>query len=162
MDGFRSGSIDLLVGTTVVEVGVHVPRATMMIIEHPERFGLAQLHQLRGRVGRGSERGRCFLMLSKNTTEEAVTRMKTITANHNGFEIAKKDLKLRGPGTFMGMKQSGMGEVDVSEMINEPELLLKAKEGAQRLMDDDPELMNPENASLKILVEALLARPLDL
>ncbi len=162
MNDFREGLIDLLVGTTVIEVGVHVPGATVMIIEHPERFGLAQIHQLRGRVGRGSERGICLLILSDNFSEKAVPRLKTLTESYDGFEIAQKDLELRGQGELTGVKQAGMGELDFTEMMRESELLLKAKREAGRLIDSDPDLFHPENVPLKVIVESLLAKPSDL
>jgi ATP-dependent DNA helicase RecG len=162
MDDFRKGSIDLLVGTTVIEVGVHVPGATVMIIEHPERFGLAQLHQLRGRVGRGSEKGLCFLMLTDNLSEKSISRLKILVENNDGFEIAQKDLELRGQGELVGMRQAGIGELDFSEMMRESELLLKAKREAERVMDSDPELLHPENGQLKEIVESVLVKPLDL
>jgi len=162
MNGFRKGLIHLLVGTTVIEVGVHVPRATVMVIEHPERFGLAQLHQLRGRVGRGAQRGLCLLMLSNNLPERTRSRLETLVENHDGFEIAKKDLELRGQGELIGTRQAGMGELDFTEMMRESELLLTAKREAHRLIDSDPELLRPENRQLKVMVESILAKPLDL
>lgn len=162
MNNFRMGRIHLLVGTTVIEVGVHVPMATVMVIEHPERFGLAQLHQLRGRVGRGKERGLCFLMTSSNLPEPSRSRLKTLVENHDGFDIAKKDLSLRGHGEFTGTRQAGMGELDLLEMIRESGLLLAAKQEAYALIDSDPELLRPENRHLKIMVQSILARPLDL
>jgi ATP-dependent DNA helicase RecG len=162
MEQFRKGMTQLLVGTTVIEVGVHVPNATVMVIEHPERFGLAQLHQLRGRIGRGSEVGVCFLMASKNLPEKALSRLKFLKENQDGFEIAQKDLELRGQGEFMGMRQTGIGELDFSEMIREADLLLKAKDEAQRLMEIDPELSLSENRLLKYMVDSALVNPLDL
>ncbi len=162
MNDFRKGLIDLLVGTTVIEVGVHVPGATAMIIEHPERFGLAQIHQLRGRVGRGSERGICLLMLSSNLPERTLPRLKTLVESHDGFEIAQKDLELRGQGELTGTKQAGMGELEFTEMMREPELLLKAKREAENLIDSDPDLFHPENATLKAIIESVLAKPQDL
>jgi ATP-dependent DNA helicase RecG len=162
MDSFRKGHIDLLVGTTVIEVGIHVPRATVMIIEHPERFGLAQLHQLRGRVGRGSQEGICILLVSNEIPERAISRLKILAENHDGFDIAQKDLELRGHGEFTGMKQAGMGELDLSEMIREQELLFAAKKEARRLIEDDPELCRPENLQLKLMMESVLEKPLDL
>jgi ATP-dependent DNA helicase RecG len=136
--------------------------ATVMVIEHPERFGLAQLHQLRGRVGRGKERGLCFLMTSSNLPEPSKSRLKILVENHDGFEIAKKDLALRGHGELTGTRQAGMGELDLSEMIRESGLLLAAKQEAYGLIDYDPELLQPENRHLKDMVESILARPLDL
>lgn len=162
MDDFRNGLIDLLVGTTVIEVGVHVPNATVMIIEHPERFGLAQLHQLRGRVGRGRERGVCILMLPNNLSEKAISRLQILAESHDGFEIARKDLELRGQGELTGLKQSGMGDLDFSEMLREPDLLLDAKREAQRLIESDPELSRSEHRHLRTMVESLVGGPMDL
>ena len=162
MAGFRAGRIHLLIGTTVVEVGVHVPRATLMIIEHPERFGLAQLHQLRGRVGRGSDRGVCFLMGSDSLSENALSRLKVLVDHHDGFEIARKDLEYRGHGELIGMKQTGLGEMDLSEMMRDPDLLFVAKEKADLLLDSDPQLADPSHHALKTFVESILARPIDL
>lgn len=162
MAGFRAGRIHLLIGTTVVEVGVHVPRATLMIIEHPERFGLAQLHQLRGRVGRGSDRGVCFLMGSDSLSENALSRIKVLVDHHDGFEIARKDLEYRGHGELIGMKQTGLGEMDLSEMMRDPDLLFAAKEKADLLLDSDPQLADPSHHALKTFVESILAKPIDL
>jgi len=162
MAGFRAGRIHLLIGTTVVEVGVHVPKATLMIIEHPERFGLAQLHQLRGRVGRGSDRGVCFLMASGSLSENALSRLKVLVDHHDGFEIARKDLEHRGYGELIGMKQTGLGEMDLLEMMKEPDLLSKAKEEAERLLDADPHLSNTENRAMRDFVESVLSHPIDL
>jgi len=162
MAEFRAGRIHLLVGTTVVEVGVHVPRATIMIIEHPERFGLAQLHQLRGRVGRGSDRGVCFLMVAASLSENSLSRLKVLADHDDGFEIARKDLEYRGHGELIGMKQTGLGELDLSEMMREPDLLLLAKEKAEVLLDSDPELADPCNHALKSFVDSILTRPIDL
>jgi len=162
MAGFRAGRIHLLIGTTVVEVGVHVPKATLMIIEHPERFGLAQLHQLRGRVGRGSDRGVCFLMASGSLSQNALSRLKVLVDHHDGFEIARKDLEQRGYGELIGMKQTGLGEMDLLEMMKEPDLLSRAKEEAERLLDADPDLLSAENRALRHFVESVLSRPIDL
>lgn len=162
MAGFRAGKIHLLIGTTVVEVGVHVPRATLMIIEHPERFGLAQLHQLRGRVGRGSDRGVCFLMGSDSLSENALSRIKVLVDHHDGFEIARKDLEYRGHGELIGMKQTGLGEMDLSEMMRDPDLLFAAKEKADLLLDSDSQLADPSHHALKTFVESILAKPIDL
>jgi len=162
MAEFRAGRIHLLVGTTVVEVGVHVPRATIMIIEHPERFGLAQLHQLRGRVGRGSDRGVCFLMVAASLSENSRSRLKVLADHDDGFEIARKDLEYRGHGELIGMKQTGLGELDLSEMMREPDLLLLAKEKAEVLLDSDPELADPCNHALKSFVDSILTKPIDL
>ena len=162
MDRFRRGSLHLLVGTTVIEVGVHIPKATVMIIEHPDRFGLAQLHQLRGRVGRGAEQGICFLMLSGTELERAGERLEILVNHQDGAEIAQKDLELRGHGELIGTKQSGLGDLDLHDVIREPELLMRAKEEAQRLIDSDAELLLPESQILKAFVEEMVRKPVDL
>jgi ATP-dependent DNA helicase RecG len=162
MERFRRGLLHLLVGTTVVEVGVHVPKATVMIIEHPDRFGLAQLHQLRGRVGRGGEQGVCFLMLSGPESEKAGERLEILVNNQDGAEIAQKDLELRGHGELIGARQTGLGDLDVSDVIREPELLTRAKEEAQRLIDSDPDLLLPENQILRAFVEEMVKKPVDI
>ena len=162
MGDFRCGRLHVLVGTTVVEVGVHVPAATVMIIEHPERFGLSQIHQLRGRVGRGSERGVCLLMVSEGLSDRALSRLQIITKSRDGFEIAQKDLEERGQGELIGMRQAGLGELDLSEMIREPDLLFRAKEAADALLDADPEFAHPDHQGLKGFVESVLTKPIDL
>ena len=156
MDRFRKGKIDLLVGTTVLEVGIHVPKATVMVIEDPERFGLAQLHQLRGRVGRGSEKGVCFLMVSGNLTEKALSRLKIIAESHDGFDIAQKDLQLRGQGELIGLRQTGVGELNFQEIMKEQELFFQAKEAAEHLLNTDPELILSDNEPLRTFVTTLL------
>ncbi|MFC1824327.1 ATP-dependent DNA helicase RecG [Thermodesulfobacteriota bacterium] len=162
IDDFRNGRIDLLVGTTVIEVGVHVPRTTVMVVEHPERFGLAQLHQLRGRVGRGSEQGLCLLMVSDDIAEEALDRLLILEQNHDGFEIARMDMELRGSGEIAGMRQTGFGELNYAEIFDESKLLMKAREEAENLIASDPALLRPENAALKEMVTSVLSEPLDL
>ena len=161
MDRFRHGTIDLLVGTTVIEVGVDVPKATVMVIEHPERFGLAQLHQLRGRVGRGAVQGICFLILPENLPKETIARLQTLADNHDGFKIAQKDLELRGQGELTGMRQAGVGELDYMDIMKNWDLLSLAKNEAQKLVEVDPDLMFPENCRFRRLVESVLKRPLD-
>jgi ATP-dependent DNA helicase RecG len=162
MHDFRKGFIQLLVGTTVIEVGVHVPNATTMVIEHPERFGLSQLHQLRGRVGRGTERGLCLLMLHPALSEKSRSRLEILAKNHDGFDIARRDLEIRGQGDLIGTRQAGIGELDLTETAREWELLLAAKKEANHLIDTDPDLSRPENRQMKIMVESILAKPLDL
>jgi ATP-dependent DNA helicase RecG len=159
---FKKGLIHLLVATSVVEVGVHVPRATVMVIENPERFGLSQLHQIRGRIGRGSDQGICFLMIKEGLSESAASRLKTLVDCNDGFTIAQKDLELRGHGQFLGYRQSGVGELDFTEMLKEADLLLEAKEEARRLILNDPHLFLPENRYLRGMLESLLREPLDL
>ena len=152
MEEFRGGRIDLLVGTTVIEVGVHAPGATMMVIEHPERFGLSQLHQLRGRVGRGSRRGLCVLMVSEDSSHESLSRVKVLAESNDGFEIAERDLEMRGQGELMGTRQAGAGELDLGAVFREPELLTAAKEEAQKILRTDPRLLSPENHRIKELI----------
>ena len=154
MEAFRKAELDLLVGTTVVEVGVHAPNATLLVVEHPERFGLAQLHQLRGRVGRGSRQGVCLLIGSDRVSEEALARLKVIVASNDGFEIASKDLEARGQGQFMGTRQAGAGELDFSEMLREHVLLEAAKSEAREILALDPDLSKQENRFLASIVDA--------
>jgi ATP-dependent DNA helicase RecG len=155
MTEFRKGLIHLLVGTTVIEVGIHVPNATIMIIEHPERFGLAQLHQLRGRIGRGKKGGICFLMKSENISEKAFTRLRTLVDEDDGFKVAQKDLELRGHGELTGTRQSGVGELDFAELVREPELLFDAKREAQNIISSDPELLLPEHSQLRLMIDSI-------
>lgn len=161
MSAFHKGEIDLLVGTTVIEVGIDVSNATVMVIEHPERFGLAQLHQLRGRIGRGSEGGVCFLMLSGDLSEKATARVKILAETHDGFEISRKDLELRGHGELTGTRQSGAGEIDISEMITYQDLLVSAKKEAKDLIKSDPELSRTDHHLLKTIITSILKKPPD-
>jgi ATP-dependent DNA helicase RecG len=135
MEQFRRREIDLLVTTTVVEVGVDVPNATVMVIEHAERFGLSQLHQLRGRIGRGGEKGTCILVAPKNVGEDASVRLETMVRTTNGFEIAETDLKLRGPGEFFGTRQHGELGFQIANPIRDFELLELARREALRLVE---------------------------
>jgi ATP-dependent DNA helicase RecG len=137
MRRFKDREIDVLVSTTVIEVGVDVPNATLMVIEHAERFGLSQLHQLRGRIGRGSARSFCILMTGKKITPEAEQRLDTMVSTQDGFQIAEKDLELRGPGEFFGTKQAGLPSLRVGNLIRDRELLELAKREA-RLVADGP------------------------
>ena len=133
-----------------------------MIIEHPERFGLSQLHQLRGRVGRGVERGLCLLMLPRDLSEKSRSRLEILAENHDGFDIARRDLEMGGQGELIGRRQAGIGELDLTETAREWELLLAAKKEANHLINADPDLSRPENRQMKIMVESILAKPLDL
>ncbi|HJX34535.1 MAG TPA: helicase-related protein, partial [Desulfatiglandales bacterium] len=162
MAAFHKGETDLLVATTVIEVGVDVPDATVMIVEQPERFGLAQLHQLRGRVGRGRDAGVCFLMLSGNVTEKSLVRLKTLAETHDGFEISQKDLELRGQGELTGTRQSGAGELDISEMIMHQDLLIEARNEARALIESDPRLSQPGHYYLRNMIDGILKKPLDI
>jgi ATP-dependent DNA helicase RecG len=136
MENFRRNEIQILVATTVIEVGVDVPNATMMVIEHADRFGLAQLHQLRGRIGRGSEKSQCILVASKRITGEARERLETMVATSNGFEIAERDLKLRGPGEFFGTRQHGDAAFSVAQPLRDHELLELARREAFALAEN--------------------------
>ena len=160
MDRFRRGQLDLLVGTTVVEVGIDAPGATVMVIEHPERFGLAQLHQLRGRVGRGVHQGLCLLIKSKGLADGSLSRLKMLEGTDDGFEIAQKDLELRGHGELMGMMQTGVGELDYEEVFRETELLAAAKQEAEAVLASDPELIEPHHRPLRELVQSGFGEPL--
>ncbi len=148
MSQFIGGKIDILAATTVVEVGIDVPNATVMLIEHAERFGLAQLHQLRGRVGRGSQGSYCMLMVSYPLSEEAKKRLSVMVRSQDGFLIAEEDLKIRGPGEFFGTRQSGLPEMRVANIIRDASLLERAREEALKLIAEDPDLSSyPELAA---------------
>jgi ATP-dependent DNA helicase RecG len=137
MEKFKAGEYQVLVSTTVIEVGVDVPEATVMVIEHAERFGLAQLHQLRGRVGRGDRQSYCFLVTSRKVGEDAVKRLRVLEETTNGFEIAEADLKFRGPGEIFGTRQSGLGDFKVADLTRDFELLKTARQEAQELVEKD-------------------------
>jgi ATP-dependent DNA helicase RecG len=141
MDDFRKGKIKILAATSVVEVGVDVPNATCMVIEHAERFGLSALHQLRGRVGRGQEQSYCFLVYSDELTEEGKTRLKVMLENSDGFVIAQEDLKLRGPGLITGTEQSGYMFLSVADPVRDIEQLERAREDAFSILESDPDLV---------------------
>ncbi len=148
MTAFRDRQIDVLVATTVIEVGIDVPNATVMLIDNAERFGLSQLHQLRGRVGRGAERSYC-LLLSDATTETAEARLTALTRSNDGFEIAEMDLRLRGPGQFFGTRQHGLPEFKMADLTSEIDLLKLAKEDALEILERDPEIGSPQHRHLR-------------
>ena len=140
MEAFKEGKIQALVSTTVIEVGVDVANATVMVIEHAERFGLAQLHQLRGRVGRGGEQSYCILVTYQDGRQEgsdALERLETMCRTQDGFEIAEKDLELRGPGEFFGTRQAGMPEFLIADLVNDEELLGIARREALDIVEDE-------------------------
>ncbi|MCE2844761.1 MAG: ATP-dependent DNA helicase RecG [Sediminibacterium sp.] len=149
MQRFISGDTQILVGTTVIEVGVNVPNASVMVIESSEKFGLSQLHQLRGRVGRGSEQSYCILLTSVKASREARDRIKIMCDHTDGFIIAEKDLDIRGPGDIDGTRQSGALNFKLANIINDRQTLIEAKELATAICDKDPNLSSAENAPLK-------------
>jgi ATP-dependent DNA helicase RecG len=152
MQQFRKNEVPILVATTVVEVGVDVPNATVMVIEHAERFGLSQLHQLRGRIGRGAAKSHCILMAPPYMAEEARARLETMVRTANGFEIAETDLLLRGPGEFFGTRQSGDMGFHIANPLRDRELLELARREAFTLADD-PERAAELRAVLRWLPE---------
>jgi ATP-dependent DNA helicase RecG len=151
MQSFKSGGVDVLVCTTVIEVGVDVPNATIMVIEGAERFGLAQLHQLRGRIGRGTRPSTCFLMATGDLTPEAKKRLRAAVDIDDGFRLAEVDLEIRGPGEFFGTRQSGLPEFSLGHIVRDADILHTARDEAQLLIDTDPTLGLPEHVGLKAL-----------
>jgi ATP-dependent DNA helicase RecG len=149
MRRFVSGETEIMVSTTVIEVGVNVPNASVMIIESSEKFGLSQLHQLRGRVGRGTEKSYCILLTGQKLSGDARERIKIMCATNDGFKIAEKDLELRGPGEIEGTRQSGALNFKLASLINDREMLEAAKLYAERLIEDDENIEKQENAPLK-------------
>jgi ATP-dependent DNA helicase RecG len=148
MRRFRDGQVDVLVSTIVVEVGVDIPNATVMVVEHADRFGLAQLHQLRGRVGRGVDQG-YFVMLSDANGGEAGERLSALVASADGFAVAEADLRIRGPGDFTGTRQSGITAFRLVDLIKDIDLMADARADARDILDLDPELAAPERLSLR-------------
>jgi ATP-dependent DNA helicase RecG len=148
MQRFVSGTTHIMVATTVIEVGVNVPNASIMLIESVERFGLSQLHQLRGRVGRGAEQSYCILMSSHKLSKEARLRIDTMVRTNDGFEIAEVDLKLRGPGNIEGTQQSGLVDLKLTNIAQDQEIIELARNAAYYFMDKDPDLQLPEHADL--------------
>jgi len=140
MQAFKANEIQLLVATTVIEVGVDVPNASLMVIEHAERMGLSQLHQLRGRVGRGSAQSACFLLFQAPLSETARARLKIIYEHTDGFEISRADLNLRGPGEFLGVRQSGVPLLKIADLERDADLLEAARDVADRLLREAPQL----------------------
>lgn len=147
MTAFARNELSILVSTTVIEVGVDVPNAVIMVIENAERFGLAQLHQLRGRVGRGKHKSTCIL-ISDARNEEAVRRLKVMCSTNDGFKIADEDLKLRGPGDFFGSRQHGLPDLKIADLNGDMPLFLDAQAEARSLIAGDPELEHAEHLPL--------------
>ena len=138
-----------MIATTVIEVGVNIPNASVMIIESAERFGLSQLHQLRGRVGRGNKQSFCILMTGSKLSDESKIRVQTMVKTNNGFEIAEVDLKLRGPGNILGTQQSGILRLKIADIVKDNKLLKIARELAKEILKKDPKLENSENQIIK-------------
>ena len=151
---FAAGKTDILVATTVIEVGINVPNATLMVIENAERFGLAQLHQLRGRVGRGSEKSYCIL-ISDNKSEITRQRLKTMTKTSDGFKISETDLKLRGPGEFFGTRQHGLPALRIANLYSDMDILRQAQRAAGEVTENDPGLEREENRDLRTELDRL-------
>ena len=149
MKRFSEGKTNIMVATTVIEVGVNIPNASVMIIESAERFGLSQLHQLRGRVGRGAEQSYCILMTSHKLSNDSKTRMETMVRTNDGFEIAEVDLKLRGPGDLMGKQQSGVLNLQIADLVRDKDILILARNHAIKLLKEDAPMEKPEHTSLR-------------
>jgi ATP-dependent DNA helicase RecG len=152
MQAFQAGKIRVLVSTTVIEVGVDVPNATVMLIEHAERFGLTQLHQLRGRVGRGREQSTCILLARHGFGDDALKRLKTMESTNDGFKISETDLEIRGPGELFGTRQHGLLNLKIADLITDGPILMTARKEAQAFVQGDPELAEPRNRAVKEMV----------
>jgi ATP-dependent DNA helicase RecG len=146
---FKEGKIQILVATTVIEVGIDIPNASAMVVEHAERFGLSQLHQLRGRIGRGRYPSKCILLAQYRSSEEGKVRLRAMERTTDGFQIAEEDLELRGPGEFFGTRQSGLPDFRVAHIIRDTPILIEARKEAFRLVEEDPALIQPSHSGLK-------------
>lgn len=155
MTAFLEKQTDILVSTTVIEVGIDIPQASLMVIEHAERFGLSQLHQLRGRVGRGDIPAYCILLAQHRGSQEARRRLRIMEETNDGFRIAEEDLAIRGPGEFMGVRQSGLPDFRVANIARDGQILSEAKTDAFALIEQDPSLSRPDHTLLR---EVLLHR----
>ena len=152
MEAFASGETQILVATTVIEVGVNVPEATIMVIEHAERFGLAQLHQLRGRVGRGDKKSSCILLYAGPLGETAKARLEILRETEDGFRIAEEDLRLRGEGEILGLRQSGAPGFRIARLDLHADLLRFARDDAEKLLAEDPELQGERGKKIQLLL----------
>jgi ATP-dependent DNA helicase RecG len=152
MSRFKNREIDILVSTTVIEVGIDVPNASLMVIENAGRFGLSQMHQLRGRVGRGTHKSSCHLIIGP-TTDDGIRRIKAMTRTNDGFELAEADLEIRGPGEFFGTRQSGLPDFKIANILRDASLLEFAKSEANRLAKADPSLSQPAHRVLKQVLQ---------
>jgi ATP-dependent DNA helicase RecG len=150
MSRFVRKDTQIMIATTVIEVGVNVPNATLMVIENAERFGLAQLHQLRGRVGRGGDQSYCILMTSYKLSKESKTRLRTMVETNDGFIIAEADLKLRGPGNIEGLQQSGIVDLRLADIGKDKNILIEARKHATAILEKDPHLQSPLHHQLSL------------
>ncbi|HAC22486.1 MAG TPA: ATP-dependent DNA helicase RecG, partial [Porphyromonadaceae bacterium] len=162
MQKFASGESQILLATTVIEVGVNVPNASVMVIESAERFGLSQLHQLRGRVGRGAEQSYCILISSHKLSNDTRKRLEIMVNSTDGFEIAEADLKLRGPGDLEGTQQSGLPvSLKIADLASDGQVLQLARDIAFEVLDDDPDLSKPHNRLLALRLNHLFAKKIN-
>jgi len=161
MRAFANGALDALVATTVIEVGVDVPNATLMVVEHAERFGLTQLHQLRGRVGRGAERSVCVLMCGPRATPEARQRLALLARTSDGIALAEADLKTRGPGELWGTRQTGLPGFRIADFARDEDLIAPARAAAEAVVADDPELVLPAHRALRAALVSTYAEELS-
>jgi ATP-dependent DNA helicase RecG len=160
MEEFRAGRLSVLVSTTVIEVGVDVPNATILLVENAERFGLAQLHQLRGRIGRGTHKSFCILLHAKDAPGEALTKLAALERTQDGFEIAEEDLRLRGPGNVLGIAQTGLPPLKITDTVRDALLMADASTRAKNTLASDPDLALPENQNLRHMVEHAMSSAL--
>jgi len=156
MNRFVKGNAQIMVATTVIEVGVNVPNASVMIIESSERFGLAQLHQLRGRVGRGAEQSYCILMTGDKLSAEGRKRLKTMCETNDGFVIAEVDLEIRGPGDIMGTQQSGIIDLKIADLARDGAILTSARNAAMEVLDSDPNIEKSEHSALRTVIQKMM------
>jgi ATP-dependent DNA helicase RecG len=162
MQLFASGEARIMVATTVIEVGVNVPNATVMLIENAERFGLSQLHQLRGRVGRGADQSYCILMSKYKIAKETRKRLEIMTSTTDGFIIAEADMKMRGPGDIEGTMQSGMPfDLHIANLATDGQIISMARQAAEAMLDADPNLTSLENAAFASELRLMLNRTVD-
>ncbi len=154
MKRFVSGDTQIMVATTVIEVGVHISNATVMVIESAEKFGLSQLHQLRGRVGRGAEQSYCILLTGNKLGTEARERVRIMCETTDGFRIAEKDMELRGPGDIAGTRQSGVLDFKLADIVRDRDILQRAVQSARELLENDPELDFPDHYRIETTFEA--------
>jgi ATP-dependent DNA helicase RecG len=153
MMDFKEGKIQILVATTVIEVGIDIPNASVIVVEHAERFGLSQLHQLRGRIGRGRYPSKCILLAQYRSSEESRIRLQAMGRTNDGFQIAEEDLALRGPGDFFGIRQSGFPDFRVAHLVRDTPILVEARKEAFRLIREDPKLTDPAHTALRYVLK---------